>query len=470
MKQLSLRYGVFIICFVLLLLYLITPSFIPWFPFLIVLAFLGLTVKSTIDGIRLKNALLQQVGIIEQKLRSELVQKVQGINRNQYERINKIALIEKRCSENQELKIWERHKRSYQLLPNSLLAIGLLGTFLGITMNLFLISRNTGGELQLQKALPDIIGSMAIAFVSSLAALAGSVFLTKFHPTYDLDLEKDKLLISLEDFLDNDYFISQNQPTVAEQIDVLIKTIDNYSKSLSGFVTTLPKNTQDFQNAVTSASNTLNTSANNFQVVANQSSQSMQTGANVLSNATNNLARLTTTFSDITSSLHNSTKSFDNAIDKLQIYADNLADIGNALVNNSTQTQSLIQTNQQSLNHVSDRLLQNANTLSATSQTFNNNISQVTASLTQHTGQVGNHNNRLQNLVGVIENATQSSNTNIGQVVSVLNQNSSLLGSQINQLQNIAESIDSNAQTMRQIQNNFSDLLSALAQLQKSKF
>ncbi len=235
MNQLSLRYGVFIICFILFLLYLVTPSFIPWFPFLIVLAFVGLTVKSTIDGIRLKNALLQQIDIIEQKIQTEIVQKVKGISKNQYEKINKIALIEKRCSENQELKIWERHKRSYQLLPNSLLALGLLGTFLGITMNLFLISRNTAGELQLQTALPDIIGSMAIAFVSSLAALAGSVFLTKFHPTYDLDLEKDKLLISLEDYLDNDFFLSQNQPTVAEKIDVLIKSIDNYSKSLNSF-------------------------------------------------------------------------------------------------------------------------------------------------------------------------------------------------------------------------------------------
>ncbi|BAY12700.1 methyl-accepting chemotaxis protein [Calothrix sp. NIES-2098] len=468
MNQLSLRYGVFIICFVLFLLYLITPSFIPWFPFLIVLAFVGLTVKSTIDGIRLKNALLQQIDIIEQKIQTELLQKVKGISKNQYEKINKIALIEKRCSENQELKIWERHKRSYQLLPNSLLALGLLGTFLGITMNLFLISRNTGGELQLQKALPDIIGSMAIAFVSSLAALAGSVFLTKFHPTYDLDLEKDKLLISLEDYLDNDFFLSQNQPTVAEKIDVLIQSIDNYSKSLNSFVTTLPKNTQDFQNAVTAASNTLNTSANNFQAVANQSSQSMQTGANVLSNATNNLARLTTTFSDITSSLRDSTKSFDKAIDKLEDYADNLQDIGDALVKNSSQIQSLIQNNQQNLTHVSDRLVQNANTLSASSQSFNTNVSQLTTSLTQHTGQVGNHNNRLQSLAGVIENTTQSSNTNISQVVSVLNQNASLVSNQINQLQNIAENIDRNAQTMKQIQTNFSDLLNALVQLQKT--
>ncbi|MDZ8051747.1 MAG: hypothetical protein RMX68_028005 [Aulosira sp. ZfuVER01] len=468
MKQLSLRYGVFIICFALFLLYLITPSFIPWFPFLIVLAFVGLTVKSTIDGIRLKKALLQQIDIIEQKIQTELIQKVKGISKNQYEKINKIALIEKRCSENQELKIWERHKRSYQLLPNSLLALGLLGTFLGITMNLFLISRNTGGELQLQKALPDIIGSMAIAFVSSLAALAGSVFLTKFHPTYDLDLEKDKLLISLEDYLDNDFFLSQNQPTVAEKIDVLIKSIDNYSKSLNTFITTLPKNTQDFQNAVTAASNILNTSANNFQAVANQSSQSMQTGANVLSNATNNLVRLTTTFSDITSSLRDSTKSFDKAIDKLEDYADNLQDIGKALVNNSSQIQSLIQNNQQNLNQVSDRLVQNANTLSATSQSFNNHVSQLTTSLSQHTGQVGNHNNRLQSLAGVIENTTQSSNTNISQVVSVLNQNASLVSNQINQLQNIAENIDRNAQTMKQIQTNFSDLLNALVQLQKT--
>jgi methyl-accepting chemotaxis protein len=117
---------------------------------------------------------------------------------------------------------------------------------------------------------------------------------------------------------------------------------------------------------------------------------------------------------------------------------------------------------------MSDRLVQNANTLTASSQSFNTNVSQLTTSLTQHTGQVGNHNNRLQSLAGVIENTTQSSNTNISQVVSVLNQNASLVSNQINQLQNIAENIDRNAQTMKQIQTNFSDLLNALVQLQKT--
>lgn len=421
MNQLLLRYGVLIICGGLLLLYVITPSLIPWFPVLVVIAFIGLTAKSTIDGIRLKEKLSKQVDIIEQQIKSELIQKVKVISKNQYDKINKLALIEKICSENKELGSWEKNKRSYQLLPNSLLALGLLGTFLGITMNLFFISRNTGGDLELQKALPEIIGSMAIAFISSLAALAGSVFLTKFYPTYDLDLEKDKLLISLEDYLDNDFLISQNQPTVADKIDVLIKTIDNYSQSLKSFITTLPKNTQDFQNAVTAASNTLNTSANNFQAVANQSSQSMQTGANVLSNATNNLAKLTTTFSNITTSLHGSTKSFDKAIDSLQNYTDNLQAIGNTLVNNSSQIQSLIKNNQQNLTQVSDRLEQNANTLSTSSQSFNNNVSQLTTSLTK----------------------------------------------QINQLQNIADKIDINTQEMKQIQTSMSKFLTVLARLQQ---
>jgi hypothetical protein len=52
--------------------------------------------------------------------------------------------------------------------------------------------------------MPDIISSMAIAFVSSLVALGCSMFLTKFHPTAELEMAKDNLLISLEHYLDND--------------------------------------------------------------------------------------------------------------------------------------------------------------------------------------------------------------------------------------------------------------------------
>lgn len=94
-------------------------------------------------------------------------------------------------------------------LPNLLLAFGLLGTFLGITLNLNSISQiiNEGGTdiANLTSKLESPLQSMGIAFITSLIGLFCSSILTINNLKHNVNLEKNALLNNLEDYLDNIY-------------------------------------------------------------------------------------------------------------------------------------------------------------------------------------------------------------------------------------------------------------------------
>ncbi len=94
-------------------------------------------------------------------------------------------------------------------IPNLLLAFGLLGTFLGITLNLNSISEiiNQGGSdiTNLTNQLQRPLQSMAIAFITSLIGLFCASILTVTNLKYNISLEKNSLLNNLEDYLDNIY-------------------------------------------------------------------------------------------------------------------------------------------------------------------------------------------------------------------------------------------------------------------------
>ena len=94
-----------------------------------------------------------------------------------------------------------------RVLPNLLLAFGLLGTFFGITLNLTgistLIDINNVDMQSLGEKLKTPLESMGIAFITSLIGLACSSLLTVINLIFNTNLAKVNLISSLEDYLDN---------------------------------------------------------------------------------------------------------------------------------------------------------------------------------------------------------------------------------------------------------------------------
>jgi len=472
---------------VLLLIYILIPSF---FPYLVVIGFVVFPIKLTLDGIKIKKKLKNEVDSLESEMKMEISNFYLSNTNNQ--QINRLALIDHKCAKNNRFQAWEKEKRYYQFLPNFLLSIGLLGTFLGITLNLFSIGINTAGKKDIQTILPDIISSMAIAFVSSLIALFCSMVLSKVYPTAELEMAKDNLLISLEHYLDNDLLLKQNHPTLSDKIDKLIVSIDSYSTNVSDFHKSFPQITIDFKNAVTDAGNTLITSANNFEAVVQKSSAIMQIAAKALSDATNSATGLTTEISDLISSLKNTTNN-------LKEYTTNLDTVGKTLTNNSKQVQVLIESNEEKMIEVLNSIVDNSQIISTSTQSLNQNITQVTTSLNNHVkvlnGIVDNsqiiststqslNQNitqvttylkdnfvQIQQQTQVLYNLTvilQTANGNINQVSGNLEKNTPLLDNQINKLQLLTRQLDQTTQVVYQVNGNLGELLNASQKSQQS--
>ena len=449
----SIRNAIVAISVVLLLIYFLIPSIRPFFSYLVVIGLVIFTIKLTLDGMKIKRKLKNEVDSLESEIKMEIRAFYQSNPNNQ--QINRLALIDNKCAKNTKFQVWEKEKRYYQFLPNFLLSIGLFGTFTGITMNLFLIGIgiNNRGKIDLQTILPDIISSMAIAFVSSLVALGCSMFLTKFHPTAELEMAKDNLLISLEHYLDNDLLLKQNLPTLSDKIDKLIASIDSYSTKVSDFHKSFPQLTLDFKNAVTDAGNTLITSANNFEAVVQKSSAIMQIAAK----ATNSATGLTTEISDLISSLKNTTNN-------LKEYTTNLDTVGKTLTNNSKQVQVLIESNEEKMIEVLNSIVDNSQIISTSTQSLNQNITQVTTYLKDNFVQIQQQTQVLYNLTVIL----QTANGNINQVSGNLEKNTPLLDNQINKLQLLTRQLDQTTQVVYQVNGNLGELLNASQKSQQS--
>lgn len=127
-----------------------------------------------------------------------------------------------------------------RVLPNLLLAFGLLGTFFGITLNLTgistLIDINNVDVQSLGEKLKTPLESMGIAFITSLIGLACSSLLTVINLIFNTNLAKVNLISSLEDYLDNIL-----QPTV-EGNSRLDKAVNRMVDTQKAFLTNFHKN------------------------------------------------------------------------------------------------------------------------------------------------------------------------------------------------------------------------------------
>ena len=173
------------------------------------------------------------------------------------ENVNTSALLEGIYQEEKfpflgkDLKI-EQWDYFCRILPNLLIAFGLLGTFLGITQNLTSISdifNNNAGDMIAMQSLKEPLKSMGIAFSSSLVALLCSSIITIINFVWNTNIAKSELLTALEDYLDNIY-----QPTI-EGHTRLDKAVDRMVNQQNEFLINFHANvSQTFATALTSIS------------------------------------------------------------------------------------------------------------------------------------------------------------------------------------------------------------------------
>ncbi|MFM6307166.1 MAG: hypothetical protein ACKPGB_02630, partial [Dolichospermum sp.] len=163
----------------------------------------------------------------------------------QLEQVNTGALIDQIYSQ-ETIKGFTCEQIDYlcRILPNLLLAFGLLGTFLGITINLSTLSQtinqtNPSDINNLVSELQKPLEGMSIAFTTSLTGLFFSALLTIVNFIFNSGLAKYRLISSLEDYLDNVYFPEVQGDTRLDKI--VNKMVSQQDEFLTNFGETVRK-------------------------------------------------------------------------------------------------------------------------------------------------------------------------------------------------------------------------------------
>ena len=341
------------------------------------------------------------------KIITELETRFKEASRN-VEQVNTVALIDQVYSQEKVLFIsCEQINYFCHALPGLLLAFGLLGTFLGITINLSELSgkitqidsNNVSSLSNLVQEIQKPLQGMGIAFTTSLAGISFSALLTGINVLKNTGIAKHRLVSAIEDYLDNIYLpkVQQGSHRLDKAVDRLVNEFGDF---LSRFGTTVRDAVESSLGAKIQQIVDVNEKAgelarqvyNGFQESAGtiaHSTNQLQNAVSVFENsvaimltnvekyqqtveifensrfprklleATAHLEQIQSNFSKSAISLANAAQPIEKAVNELQSSSKKVVSLGeefSTLNQNSIQVLELHKNNQQSLSEIIPQL------------------------------------------------------------------------------------------------------------------
>jgi hypothetical protein len=365
-------------------------------PYLI--AFTGILIILTAIAILIRLGIYQHLRylsrrvsyLIDQEPRGKKPKIVEELERRVYEmhpnleQLNTSALIDRVYSQ----YLYRNEQLDYlcRFFPNLLLALGLLGTFLGITINLNLLSQtiNEFGVGSIDDLITQVqrpLQGMGIAFISSLTAVTCSAILTIVNLLRNTTIAKYQLIGNLEDYLTNIYepALGKRSPLdkAVDRIEGLLNNLgDRFAiavsqaveTSLGGKVDQIVEGNREANHLATQVYNRFMESASSMMSGATIFRESAQTFertqfANKLASSTEHLATTQRDLSRSAAVLNQSTQGIQLAIASLQSTSQEMIHLGEQVGNiskKSTQVLDVTEANQQSLGQIVAQLQQSA--------------------------------------------------------------------------------------------------------------
>ena len=292
----------------------------------------------------------------------------------QLEYVNTVALIDSIYKDETlsylGLKIqFDRAEAITKVLPNLLIAFGLIGTFFGITNNLNNISmtitsfsQNSSDLLGLVQGLKQPLQDMGVAFSTSLFGIFFGSILTIANTLWNTNVAKYNLLAGLEDYLDNIYKPEVEGNTrldkaiermVKQQEEFLLRFHDNVGRALESSFGKAAMQIADECSKINKIAESVYT---NFSNAAG----TMSTGATTFQYAANSLKSQNQTLSD-------SLREFKGGVETFKIAADKLEQ--NNIVQNLDRVLGELNTSQQSFSKSTQALESSLVGISSSNQT-----------------------------------------------------------------------------------------------------
>lgn len=275
-----------------------------------------------------------------------------------------------------------------RILPNLLLSFGLLGTFIGITINLTSLSETVSDTSatdisSLLRELQAPLQGMGIAFTTSLVAIFFSAILTAVNFLFNTNLSKYRLLNLLEDYLDNVYLQTLAGET---QLDKVVKAVAySFDGFLNKFGQTITiavqsalqdkvqqiyeansqasKLAEETYQRMAEAATTIARSAQEFQIASDRFIEVARTFEQSqfpqrLSVATSELGNIQKNFSQSASNLAASVQAIEIVTLELQGYSKRLVKFGEDVSKSNETSLRVLESNQQNQQDFSETIRQ----------------------------------------------------------------------------------------------------------------
>lgn len=290
----------------------------------IIAFFAMLCIRSSYD--RLRNELGKLSSRKEARAKSDFLQNIiieyKIVSVASGAEINTQALIEKHFfTKLRGTSLGERFvKHSVSLM----IVLGLLGTFYGLTLSVGrLVEMLTqSGSREMLSNMDSIIMSlissvkgMSVAFITSLAGIAGSILITIFSIIADIDGLKQSVMVQLEEYLDNIV-----EPELAKEKDTELKKMcrvvttafDEFGNRIDGI---LKMTLSDFGDRLAAATGSIETSSkclestiNKFDETLDNFSKNTRDFSEFNYNLRSNIERMDVSFVNLRESLSDATK------------------------------------------------------------------------------------------------------------------------------------------------------------------
>lgn len=467
-------------------------------PYLVFFTIIFVVIPS-ITTIVYRLALYQHLVEIEEKIRRLINEKPSGekpkivkeLERrfyqasNQLDQVNTVALIDQVYNREKVRGFTCEHIDYWcRILPNLLLAFGLLGTFFGITLNLSSLSQtitqiDASNVNTLVTELQKPLEGMSIAFITSFVGLLFSAALTVFNWVQNTSLAKYRLLSSLEDYLDNIYLPQVQGDTRLDKI--VNKMVSQQDEFLTRFGSTVRDAVEQSLGVVAreisqgnreanelakrvyegfyQAAGTISTAANEFdQTITelNAKSHVFIQSAEIfsqsqfpqqLSTATANLTNTQTKFSQSAESLAATVESFATILQEVQICNQELIKLGTDIKNvsqTSLQVFDLHQSNQSYLGEIIPQLKQGASSFARAI----NKIDKLEKKMADKTDSLQEVEASLQQLLNSVNQYTEQANLSLVNVSSKIDTNSSSLQTVIKNIEGLTNQLSMKLETL----------------------
>jgi hypothetical protein len=285
-----------------------------------------------------------------------------------------------------------------RVLPNLLLAFGLLGTFLGITLNLSNLSQTilqNGANINnldgLLKQLQQPLQGMGIAFITSLIAVACSSILTVINLFWNTSLAKYQLISSLEDYLDNVY-----QPTIPGHTR-MDKTVDRLVEKFTNFLERFGQTVREaVESSLKEEIGKIEKSATEAHNLAKQVNERFMESSGTISAAANEFKQATAQFSEAEKHFQHS--DFPERLSNATIVLATKGEQFNQSINTFGETVEAMKIN---LNKIEKSIHVLVNLVEIT----NRNNEQLTSSID---AQLANNNQQMQEVVEQVSQSVES--------------------------------------------------------------